>query len=46
LRVLQESEEALLDALDGLEKFVNAHGFAGYFVSGQARGYVVGCAGR
>jgi hypothetical protein len=27
-----------VDALDGLEEFIDAHGFAGYFVSGQAGG--------
>ena len=27
-----------MDALDGLEKFVNADGFASYFVRGEARG--------
>ena len=30
-----------MDALDGSEEFINPHGFAGYFVSGQARGYGV-----
>ena len=30
-----------MDAVDGLEKFVNAHGFASYFVSGKAGGYGV-----
>src|SRR5712692_8652494 len=30
-----------MDAFDGLEEFINPHGFAGHFVSGQARGYGV-----
>ena len=30
-----------MDALDGLEKFINAHGFAGYFVSVHALVYGV-----
>jgi hypothetical protein len=27
-----------MDALDGSDEFINPHGFASYFVSGQARG--------
>src|SRR6267143_7059551 len=34
-------KEALVDALDGSEEFVNPHGFADYFVSGQAGVYGV-----
>jgi len=30
-----------VDALDGLEEFINPHGFAGYIVSGKARVYGV-----
>jgi hypothetical protein len=30
-----------VDALDGLEKFVNAHGFASHFVCSHASGYGV-----
>jgi hypothetical protein len=30
-----------VDALDGSEEFINAHGFAGYIVSGKARVYGV-----
>jgi len=28
-----------VDTLDGAQEFVDAHGFASYFVSGYARGY-------
>src|SRR5258708_39533422 len=38
LAVPEESNEALVDAYDGLEEFMNPHGFASYFVSGQAGG--------
>ena len=37
--VLEEIKEALLDALDGSEEFINAHSLAGHFVNGQARVY-------
>jgi len=30
-----------VDTLDGSEEFINAHGFAGHFVTGKARGYGV-----
>jgi hypothetical protein len=39
LAILEESKEALVDAVDGLEEFINSHGFASYFVRGRVRGY-------
>jgi hypothetical protein len=37
----EEIKEALVDALDGSEEFINPHGFASYFVCGRVRGYGV-----
>jgi hypothetical protein len=39
--ILEESKEALVDALDGLEEFINSHGLASYFMRGGVRGYGV-----
>jgi hypothetical protein len=32
--IREEIEEALVDALDGLEEFIDSHGLASYFVCG------------
>jgi hypothetical protein len=39
--LFEETKEALVDALDGSEEFVNPHGFASYFVCGRVRDYGV-----
>jgi hypothetical protein len=39
LAVLHEINKALVDAFNGLEEFINADGFASYFVGGEAGGY-------
>src|SRR6266852_5751052 len=41
LAILEESKEALVDAVDGLEEFINPHGLASYFMRGGVRGYGV-----
>ena len=37
--IFEEIKEALVDALDGLEEFINPHGLASYFVCGRVGGY-------
>ncbi len=37
----EENKEALVDALDGSEEFINPHGFASYFLCGPVLGYGV-----
>src|SRR5260370_35812356 len=41
LAILEESKEALVDAVDGLEELINPHGLASYFMRGGVRGYGV-----
>jgi len=37
--ILEETKEALVDALDGSQEFINPYGFASYLVCGRVLGY-------
>src|SRR5258707_1422831 len=39
--IFEEIKEAVVDAGDGSEEFINPHGFASYFVCGRVPGYGV-----